>query len=77
MKIPVQLSKGLTAERQKQLESELKNSVLAERLREHINASIDQLELTEEAIDITVDQLYSMIGQRRGYRHILNLLPED
>lgn len=77
MKLPAQLTKGLTAESQKELERELKSGTLARVLREHLKSSMETLEITEEAIDISIDQIYSIVGQRRGYRHILNLLPES
>ena len=76
MKIPAQLSKGLSKAEQSELESQLKG-LLARQLRKYLNDAMTTLEVTEEAIDIEPNQIYSIVGQRRGYRHILNLLPED
>lgn len=78
MKIPVQLSKGLTTEQKKQLESELKNSLLVKQLRAVIQERLLQLEIAEEMIDAQIYQIYSIIGQRRGFRQVLNLIdPEE
>jgi len=76
MKIPAQLSKGLSKEEVEQLENNLKHSVLARKLREYLQSAIEHMEITEESIDAELYQIYSIVGQRRGFRQILNLLPE-
>ena len=77
MKIPVQLSKGLTEDQIKELESNLKHGVLAKQLRNYLKDGVKAMELGEESFDVSKSQLYSLIGQRRGFRQILQLLPEE
>ena len=77
MKIPVQLSKGLTEKEKSELESALKNSVLTKQLRMWLQDGIKACELAEEMISAEIHDIYSLIGQRRGFRKVLDLLPED
>lgn len=78
MKIPAQLSKGLTAEQRKNLEHDLKSSILVKQLREILTERMEGLQIAEEMIDAEINQIYSIVGQRRGYRQILNLItPEE
>lgn len=77
MKIPAQLSKALTEAQKKELESNLKSSVLAKQLRKYLEDGIKAVEIAEEQIAAEPNAVLALLGQRRGYRQILNLLPES
>jgi hypothetical protein len=73
-KVPVSLAKKLSASELKRLESDLRNSVLAKELRRVIREHLESSYIREETGDI---EDYSLsVGERRGLRTILNLLPE-
>ncbi len=77
MKQPLSLSKGLKEEQVTQLQSEIKHSLLARVLRSYIGDRIDSLELTEETISKEITDIYATIGERRGLRSVLKLIPEE
>ena len=78
MKIPAVLSKGLDDAKLKQLESDLKHSILGRQLRKVLNEKIESnYEHEEQVIDQFPNAIYSAIGERRGYRQVLKLLPEE
>lgn len=78
MKIPVQLSKGLSNEQLGLLETQLKSSLLAKQLRKVILKNIESsYEEEESLLDANPSSYLKAVGERRGYRHVLNLLPED
>jgi len=75
MKLPTSLSKGLTDEERQRLESDLKHGIAIRKLRETLEHRIRNTELMEESFtDPSVAQLASQLGERRGYRAILELL---
>jgi len=77
MRTPAKLSKGLTEEQQNQLERELTSSVLAKQLRLALKSGIEATYEHEEVEDITLEHLSRTIGERRGLRSVLKLLPEE
>jgi len=77
MKIPLTLTKGLSDEEAESLERELKNSIIAKQLRKILSHCIQMLEINEEQLKLETNDLYSLIGERRGLRSVLKLLPED
>ena len=77
MKLPLSLSKGLTEERTKTLQSEIRHSVLGKQLRSYIKDRIDSLELTEETLSNEITDIYATIGERRGLRSVLKQIPEE
>lgn len=74
-KVPVSLVKNLSASASDRLVRELKNSVLAKQLRTEIRSQIEATYAEEESTD-SIEELWKLIGRRRGLRSILNLLPE-
>ena len=78
MKLPSSLTKGLKDEQIQELENQLKSSRLAKQLRAWLEAEIVRCEIREEEVDFSVaTQLAKQVGERRGYRRVLNLLPEE
>jgi hypothetical protein len=78
MRLPVQFTRGLTEEQQKNLEHELKNSVLARQLRKWLTDEIAGKVIDEEAMSsFDITELATHVGERRGYRRVLNNLPEE
>lgn len=78
MKLPVSLTKGLSEEQQQNLERELKSSVLARQLRKWLAAEIASKEIQEESLtSFEISELAIHVGERRGYRRVLNILPEE
>ena len=78
MKIPAHLSKGLDANELEQLERELKSSILAKKLRKTVKGRIEALYKEEEyATTDSLNEYLKVLGERRGYREILNLIPEE
>ncbi len=69
------LVQGLTPEQQEQISSQLKSGILAKQLRIHIRKEIEALYKVEETLD-DMDYIKT-IGQRRGLRYVLKLLPEE
>ena len=76
MKLSTNLTKGLTEEQQKTLEREVKSSVLAKQLRKRLRELHLETLSAEENTESEIE-LYRLIGQRRGFRRVLNLLPEE
>lgn len=74
--IPASLAKRLSDSEVKRLESDLKNSILAQELRREIQHRIEMTYVDEEQVNIPESEIYKQIGERRGYRSILKLLPE-
>lgn len=73
----VQFAAGLDDPDKQRLERELKSSLLAKHLRVWLTKSIANLEITEEQLKpFSEPELASLIGERRGLRSILKLLPE-
>ncbi len=78
MKLQISLVKGMTEEQVKTLESEIKHSLLARTLRSWLREEIAKAEIREEELDFAVTtQLAKQVGERRGYRRVLNYLPEE
>lgn len=78
MKLPSRLIKGLSKEQTDQLERELKSSLLAKQLRKALKEDIESLYKQEEFNDTAeFNQYVKALGERRGYRAILNLIPEE
>lgn len=78
MKMPASLVKGLSEEEIKQLERDLKSSVLAKRLRQTLKGRMEALYKEEEyASTDSMNEYLKVLGERRGYREILNLIPEE
>lgn len=78
MKIPSALSKGLDEDQMKRLEAELKGALLVKILRRELGSRIEQSYKAEETVDSDSFGVYLKgVGERRGYRQILNLLPEE
>lgn len=75
-KIPAQLSKGLTEQEQERLAAELKSSLLAKKLRASLQERLEESYRTEEQ-EVELSAVFKAIGERRGYRSVLKLLPED
>lgn len=75
--MPASLSKGLNEEQLKDLERELKSSVVVKQLRKHILKCIESNIVDEESLGYTADDLCKLLGERRGLRAVLNLLPEE
>lgn len=76
MKIPAAFSKGLTEKQIESLERELKNSVLAKLLRAELQRRIELAYKEDETEARTLEDIFTNVGERRGYRQILNLIPE-
>lgn len=77
MKMPAALLKGLSDEEKKRLESDLKSSVLAKQLRKYLKSHIENNIIDEESLGYTADDLCKLLGERRGFRAVLNLFPEE
>lgn len=78
MKLPSRLIPGLTPDEVKQLESELKYSVLCKQLRKYLNQEISSLEVKEEQLSsFNLGDLAVQVGGRRELRSVLKLLPEE
>lgn len=78
MKLPAQLSKGLSENELKQLESFLKRA--KKYLKPWLEDSIEKMIYSEEVLmedGLSPDQIAYLLGRRRGYRDVLGLLPED
>ena len=73
-KVPVSLAKKLSASELKSLESELKSSTLAKELRRVIRELIETSYKQEESGQL--EDYALTVGERRGLRMVLNLLPE-
>ena len=74
----VQFAVGLTDDEKERLEKDIKHSLLAKQLRLWLTKSIDNLEISEEQLKpFSESELASLIGERRGLRSILKLIPEN
>jgi hypothetical protein len=77
VKLPSGLAKGLSEDQLKQLESELKHSLLAKQLRKYLAEKMTNAEIKEEQVcSEGIAALASQVGERRGYRLVLNQLPQ-
>lgn len=77
MKQSLSLAKGLTEAQIKTLQSEVKHSVLGKQLRSYIKDRMNSLELTQEDLSKEITDIYATIGERRGLRSVLKLIPEE
>jgi len=76
VKLPSALAKGLSEDQLTQLESELKHSLLGKQLRKYLSEKIVNAEIKEEQVAHEgIGALASQVGERRGYRLVLNQLP--
>lgn len=82
MRLSTHLTRSLTDEQIKLLSSEIKSSLLAKCLREFLKAEIERSYRAEEVASssLNAEQLplyLKEVGERRGYRQVLNLILEE
>jgi hypothetical protein len=78
LRISTLLSRGLTEEQLKQLEKEIKGSVLAKQLRTFLREEIERSYKAEESLEHDSLPLYlKEVGARRGHRQVLHLILDE
>lgn len=80
MRLSLSLTKNLSDDEVKRLAEEIKHSVLAKAMRRFLREQIELSYRSEEAADTSQEHypLYlKEVGERRGYRQVLHLIPEE
>lgn len=77
MKIPLSLTKGLSEDRKKLVESQYQNSyTLLKQIRSVVVEKIEA-EYEKEELTTDINSVFKSLGYRRGLREILNILPTE
>jgi hypothetical protein len=80
MRLNSSLTRGLDEAEISKLANEIKHSVLAKQLREFLRKEIELSYRAEEQVTAEHDNLQfylKEVGERRGYRQVLNLILEE
>jgi len=76
MKQPLTLLQGLSDQDKERVLAELETSLFIKQLRKLIQNKINTTLVNEEEFPDSVFSLAATVGERRGYRTVLKLLPD-